>query len=138
MGLSISASAAIIFIASVIVFGTLLGAFDSVQTSYLDAQRDAQDRTNDIMNTKIAITTLDLANGTLTIVNKGETTLAASEVNILIDGKLADDRVSSREVYGNIGSDLWMPGETLILTLSGNLTDASFMVVCGNGVTAYL
>ena len=93
MGLSISASAAIIFIASAIVFGTLLGAFTNAEHAMLDAQREAQTRAVEETNTHLAISSINTDNGTVAITNEGDITLSIGKIDLFIDGVLSNDRI---------------------------------------------
>jgi archaellum component FlaF (FlaF/FlaG flagellin family) len=137
MGLSVSASVAIIFVASAIVFGTLLGAFNNAQHSVLDAQRSAQERAVEETYTHLTITNLDIVNGTLTIKNEGDVTLNVRNVDLFINGTTANDRIISESIDGSGPTDLWMPGEELIVSITGDLTSASIKVVCENGISAH-
>ncbi len=137
MGLSISASAAIIFIASVIVFGNLLTAFDSGENALMDARSASMHRQNDMSVTHMTITGVDRENGTISIVNDGGLTLHVDQVELFLNGNLSNDLVSSRSVAGNQATDLWMSAETLTMHISSDLNGTQVQVVSENGFTAH-
>ncbi len=137
MGLSISVSAAIIFVASVIVFGNLLAAFDNFEQALVDARRESQDRQDSVLRDSIAITAVDLENRSIALSNEGEETLAINALNLFLNGTLSDDAIASTSVDGRSSTNLWMPQETLVITVDRSLNDTLVWVVDANGVTAY-
>jgi archaeal flagellar protein FlaF len=137
MGLSVSASIAILFVATVIVFGTLLSAYDGTQHTKLVAERDAADRHAVTLGTKITVADVDPGNGTVYIHNEGSQTLLVDHLDILVNGTLANSRINSTRLDDGTHTNIWMPGETLVMELNGPLTDAQIMVVTENGITAY-
>jgi flagellar protein FlaF len=137
MGLSISASAAIIFVASVIVFSSVLGAMDKAEQSIINAQQASMDRQGDALLTHITITGVDRDNRTISVLNDGSVTLSLSDVDIMLDGVLSNDRIVSESVQGVDDTDIWLPDEVLILQMNGDLDGAAIMVVVGDGITAY-
>jgi flagellar protein FlaF len=137
MGMSVSIATAIIFIASLIAFASVLGALDEVQSSVLEAQRLSSEREVEALHTSIAITSIDGPNGTIEVTNSGEVTLSYEGLNILVNGTLSNDRVSSMTIEGNNDSKLWMPGEVLIIDLDKDLEGASIKIVTANGASVY-
>lgn len=137
MGMSVSIATAIIFIASLLAFASVLGALDEVQSSVLEAQRSSSEREVEALHTSIAITSIDRSNGTIEVANNGEVTLSYEGLNILVNGTLSNDRVSSMTIEGRNDSKLWMPGEVLIIDLDGDLEGASIKIVTANGASVY-
>ncbi len=137
MGLSISASAAIIFVASVIVFGNLLAAFDNFEQALVDARRESQDRQDGILHDRISITAVDVENRTVTLLNEGTETLSISSLDVFLNGTLSDDAIVSTSVNGSTSTNIWFPLETLVITVGSSLNDTLIRVVDANGVAAY-
>lgn len=137
MGLSVSAATAIIFIAVVLVFGALLGAWDKGQDYLLDSQREIESRHADLLNTRVSIANVDQGQNTITIINDGSVTLDVTDVDLLIDGVLSNDKISDWTVGGVSNTFIWMPTEELVLTLSFDIKGEDIAVITGNGVVAY-
>jgi archaellum component FlaF (FlaF/FlaG flagellin family) len=104
----------------------------------LDAQREAQTRAVEETNTHLAVSSINTDNGTVAITNEGDITLSIGKIDLFIDGVLSTGRITSRTIMGSGPTDLWMPGEDLVLIISGDLTGASIKVVCENGASAHL
>jgi len=117
MGFSVSASVAILFAAMLIGFGMFhSAAFDTVER-VTDARSDARDDLLVQQNTAINVTgaVFFSSNNTtrVTVDNDGATTLKVSETDLLLDNEYRTDFDS--EVAGNAATDLWQPGEELLL-----------------------
>jgi archaeal flagellar protein FlaF len=137
MGLSISASAAIIFIASVIVFGNLLAAFDNFEQALVDARRDSTDRQDGVLHDRISITAVDPDNRTVTLLNEGTEILTISSLNLFLNGTLMDDAIVSTSVNGSSSTNIWFPLEALVISVDRSLNETFVQVVDANGVVAY-
>jgi flagellar protein FlaF len=137
MGMSVSIATAIIFIASLISFASIVGALDEAQNALMEAQRTSSEREVEELHTSIAITSIDRLNGTIEVMNSGDVTLSLNEIDILINGTMGNDLVSSMVVEGHEGSRLWMPGETLSVTMNGALEGAVIKIVTANGASIH-
>jgi flagellar protein FlaF len=137
MGLSISVSAAIIFIATVIVFGNLLGAYDHFEQAVVDAQKDSYEREDGVLRDRIAITAVDVENRTISLTNEGSETIQVTSLDLFLNGTLSNDAIITFAVEGSPSTRLWFPGETLVMTVDGELNHTLIGVVDGNGVAAY-
>lgn len=137
MGLSISVSAAIIFIGTVIVFGNLLGAYDNFEQALVDAQRDSNERENGVLHDRISISSVDVDDRTVSLANEGSETIHITSLDLFLNGTLSNDAIASMSVNGSSNTKLWFPGETLVLTVDGRLNETLIRVVDGNGVAAY-
>jgi archaeal flagellar protein FlaF len=137
MGLSISASASIIFVASVLVFGALLGAFNTAQHLVVDAQRSSNERVKDAMQTHITIIGVDGENSTIKVANDGSITLDLSGFDIFLNGTMSKQLITNISVDGNNSTRLLMPFETVEIVVNADLTGTPIEVVTGNGVKAY-
>jgi len=140
MGFSVSGSAAIVFIAAFVSVGILYsGAYNGYE-DVTAAQENQADRALDQRNTDIMIATTSHndSNGNLTVevLNQGSTTLTVSETDVVVDGVYQASWASSN-VSGTSGTDIWAPGETLNVTLSGFTQQPQRVkVVSGTGVSA--
>ena len=137
MGLSISVSAAIIFIGTVIVFGNLLGACDNFEQALVDAQRDSNERENGVLHDRISISSVDVDDRTVSLANEGSETIHITSLDLFLNGTLSNDAIASMSVNGSSNTKLWFPGETLVLTVDSGLNETLIRVVDGNGVAAY-
>ncbi len=137
MGVSISVAAAIIFIASTVVFGTMISAFDGAQQSLIDAQRTSYDREQAASHTEILINTIDRENGTITMVNKGPITLPLYGLDIFLNGTLNNDAISAINITDHPDSKIWLPNDVLTIDFDHDLNETSVKIVTNNGVTIY-
>lgn len=137
MGMSVSIATAIIFIASLISFASIIGALDGAQDALTEANRMSSEREVDALHTSITIASIDRQNGTMRVINSGEVTLSVSETDILINGTLSNDRVSSMAVEDHDGSKIWLPGEALSISIDGGLEGAAIKIVTANGASVY-
>jgi flagellar protein FlaF len=122
MGFSVSGSAALIFAAMFVSFGTLYPAVANGYERVADAQADASDRLLDQKNTEIEVVSAayDDANETISVsvVNAGTSSLTVSGTDIIVDNVyLPPSAIVSRTVDGRSTTDLWLPGETLNVTV---------------------
>lgn len=141
MGFSVSGSAAIVFAAMFIAFGSFHTATVNGFESVSDAQSDRTDRTLDRQNTAIELDAAtydpDASGGTLTVRvnNTGTTDLAVDAVDLLGDNEYLIPNATSVDGDGSTG--LWLPGERLTLVRDGLGSDPGRVkVVTGPGVAA--
>jgi len=137
MGMSVSIATAIIFIASLISFASVLSTLDGCQDTLMEAQRTNSEREVETLHTSIAISSIDRQNGTVEVMNNGDVTLSLDEVNVLVNGRLSDELVSSMTVEGHDGSGLWMPGEVLSISIDMELEGAAISIVTANGTSIH-
>jgi archaellum component FlaF (FlaF/FlaG flagellin family) len=137
MGLSVSVSVAILFVATVIVFGTLLSAYDGSQHAQVEAQKDVVVRQAEALQTRISISNIDAANGTVSLANQGSYTLSVDKLNVLLNGTLSDESITSAKLNDGTSTNVWMPGEVLVLNLNKTLNGVQVMIVTENGVMAF-
>lgn len=122
MGFSVSASAAIVFVGFVVAFTTLYPAaangFERVTDARADVDEDRLERQNTAI--ELATASYDGAADTLTVAvnNTGTTELSVSETDLLVDNTYW---TGTRDVEGDTSTDVWLPGETLTITV-GNVT----------------
>lgn len=136
MGFSVSASAAIIFIGFVVAFTTLYPVAANGLERVTDAREDVNDRALDRQNTAIELANTSYDNGTLTVEvnNTGTTELSVSETDLLVDNT---HWTGDRSVEGDSDTDVWLPGETLTITVENlSMSPERVKVVTENGVEA--
>ena len=130
MGFSVSGSAAIIFIGVIVAAGIALPPVVGSFGSLAGAQGEQVDRGIDALNTEIEIelARYDDENDELTldIVNTGSTTLSRTGASVLVDGDIKP---------GVAGEGLWVPGETITVTVEDVTTEPDRVkVVVENGI----
>ena len=139
MGLSVSASFAILAVAFFIGVAPLIESVFYASNRLMEGANDVADWKMTWARTKIQ---LDNAtwNGTLTLVNVtniGSTVLSVDGVSVLINGTYVPHNVTNATVEGK-STDIWSPNEKLRLELNVTaLTDERVLVVTGNGVAKY-
>lgn len=139
MGFSVSGSAAIVFIGVIVAAGiaipTIVGSFGSMA----DAQGQQTDRGIEALNTDIEIeeTTYDDTEAELEIRlrNTGSTTLSVADTSVLLDGEIPPGEDLTTDVEGDVDAALWLPAETLNVTVENVDPDPERVkIVTENGV----
>ncbi|MFW5924217.1 MAG: fla cluster protein FlaF [archaeon] len=150
MGFSVSASTAIIFIAALVSVGMLYTSAYNGFESVSDATIDQHERALDTQNTAINVTnvthdtsgTTDYVN--VTVENEGSNALHVSSTDVLLNGTYVES-FDSRTVettdqaytVSENGTDLWLPGETLHVSIHQNVSKPfEVKVVSDLGVAA--
>ncbi|WP_410764987.1 fla cluster protein FlaF [Haloferax sp. DFSO60] len=139
MGFGVSGSTAIIFLGVLIATGTLYTATSNASENILDAQDADAEQTLERTNTRITISnaTYNMTNTSLVVnvTNTGATTLAVDETTLLVDN-VYNDTAGVTTVDGNQATNLWYPGEHLIMNVSLGTPPNRVKVVTGTGVAA--
>lgn len=140
MGFSVSGSAAIVFIGLIVAAGiaipSVVGSFGSMAS----AQGQQTDRGVETLNTDIAIETATYnasGNDDLEIraSNTGSTSLSVNGTTVLVDGDIPASADVTTDVEGDGAADLWLPGETLNVTVGNqNQEPTRVKLVTENGV----
>lgn len=129
MGISVSASTAIIFAGLLVVLGAMYpvaaNGFDRVAT----ANSDAQDRHLDAQNTHLEFVaaTYD-GEGTLTVEadNTGTVALSIPDTSLVVGNEYVAFEGEEAAIDGDVDGDgdttteLWLPGETLQLSIDAD------------------
>ncbi|WP_144798315.1 flagellin [Halorubrum depositum] len=131
MGVSVSASTAIIvaglFFAFTAFYPVAANGFDRVT----DAQQGIQERSLERQNTDFAVTNATYDGTTLTVnaTNDGSVGLVASDATLVVGNEYVDvgGPNATTTVDGDGDTELWLGGETLTVTV--NETDLSTDVV---------
>ncbi|GEM_PF-649858 len=122
MGLSVSASAAIVMIGFVLVFGTLYPAIESSQEIKNEARSQWLDWRDEKQNAEMSVDSVEYIEQdtrlNISLKNTGDTAFAISELEVLLDGVYSTDKVTGYVVDQRIeNTDIWNPGQDLNLTL---------------------
>lgn len=137
MGFSVSATTAIVFIGLFISFGMFYSATWNGFEEVSDARSAATELTLDRQNTALAVThaAYDAGNDTLnvTVVNDGSTTLSVTDTDLLVDNELQTAFVK-RTAGGDAETEIWLPGERLVLEVSLASAPTRVKVVTAGGV----
>lgn len=137
MGFSVSGSAAIVFIAAFVSVGILYTAAYNGYEEITVAEDGQADRLLQQRNTDVSIVGTSYnateTNFTVQIMNDGSTSLSVSETDVVLDGAYQ----SAWESYNVSGSttDVWVPGETLNVTVNSSSDPGRVKVVTGTGVS---
>ena len=120
MGFGTSGSALIIFAALFLTLSTLYTATTNATERVRDAQDARTDHQRTIQQTQIDVTDATYnttsTNFTLRVTNTGESTLSVDRVDAVVDGEYLDSTDFERATVEGRTSDVWRPGETLVLT----------------------
>ena len=81
MGFSVSAATALLFIAGVITFASISGAFYAAEGQLSDAQNTYYNNSIDLKECNATIKAVDTVNDTITILNDGSITIDIFELN---------------------------------------------------------
>ncbi len=139
MGFSVSGSAAIIFIGLIVAAGIAIPSIVGSFGSLAGAQGQQVDRGIDSLNTEFDVWTATYDNGSdeleLRLNNTGSTSLSVNGTTVLVDGVVPSDGDVSTTVEADPGASLWLPGETLTITIGGE-TEAPerVKIVTENGI----
>lgn len=138
MGFSVSGATVVLFLGMVVSLGIAYsGAFNAFE-QVDDAYHDDADRLLEQKNTAIEVANVSW-NGTdrltVEVENTGSTSLSVSDTDLLVDNAYQETFVT-RTVGGNPDTDLWLPGETLTLTVTADQEPTRVKVVTETGVSA--
>ncbi len=123
MGMSVSVSASIILIGAILILGLMYPALqvsdrkvNEAKQEWLTDQLKKQRSNMDVLDCSYNDTSERL---NLSVKNSGSTTLHLNTIDILVNGTYRTDKInlSSTSVEGNDGTNLWMAGTFLNLTL---------------------
>lgn len=142
MGFSVSSSFAVIAFGMFVATSALYGATANAAEDRQDARTDQQLHRETIADTSINITsTTVLTTGCgveVAVNNTGSTTLVVNETDLLVDGEYRTGWEADATVDGDADTDLWHPGEQLVISVTEGVSEAPdrVKVVTGPGVAA--
>ncbi|WP_435063394.1 hypothetical protein [Halobaculum sp. EA56] len=135
MGLSVSASAGVVFLGVFLAVGIVYPAAANGFERVSDARHDAADRALEQANTGVNVTeaTYNSTSDTLVVnaTNDGTTTLDVGDATLFADNDLANATVT---VEGDGSTDVWLPGETARFEVSLSTAPDRVQVVVDHGV----
>jgi flagellar protein FlaF len=124
MGFSVSGAAAIIFASMFIAFGAWYTAVDNSFQQIDDAEDDQIEGSLEAANTAIELSSA-VYNASesdqqfeIRANNTGTTELSLNSTTLLLDSELEAGWQADAEVDSNGETDLWLPGEELVITLT--------------------
>jgi flagellar protein FlaF len=136
LGFSVAAAAAILFAGGLVSLTVVMQANDSASKDLRDARELADKRTADQLNTRISLIN-GTANGTaveFNLTNNGSVIIHLNTLEVLVNGTLLTGAVTLRTVDGASSTNLWAPGQTLHMRLTGALSGpATVKVVTDTG-----
>jgi len=116
MGISVSASAGVVFLGVFLAVGIVYPAAANGFEQVSDARHDAADRALAQANTDVTVAnaTYNTTTGTLVVnaTNDGTTTADVSDATLLVDNEIPASADTTVAVEGDAGTDVWLPGET--------------------------
>lgn len=141
MGFSVSGAAAILLLASFIVFSIGFTAAANGLQTVSDAQEANARQDVAQANTAIAIedvTATPDGAGEIQVANTGTQELSVEAVTVFVAGEVVPPTAVTTTVNGVSDTDVWAPGDTLTLQLSaGTVSDGDrVVVVTEHGIAA--
>lgn len=119
MGLSLSGTAAVVFIGGILIFGTLYPTIRSSTSIVEEAKEEWSDFKNEKIRSNVEIESIKNTSYTnVTMNNTGDSVLDIRELEILINGEYSTERIVNSTVEENKeNTNIWAPDQELTLTL---------------------
>jgi len=140
MGFSVSSSFAVVAFGAFVVMTALYTATTNAAESRQDAAAEQREHREAVVETAIAITSTDVLTAPcgieVAVNNTGGTELSVDGTDLLIDGEYRTGWAADATVDGDNGTDVWLPGERLVVTVTDGIDTAPdrVKVVSGPGV----
>lgn len=143
MGVSVSASTAILLVAAMVSFGMVYSAQDVAQEVVMEAQQLMTERQQDMLATSLVIypvgsfynDTLVFQYSNITVKNTGNMVIQLDQLRLLVNGQFTS---FNPVLEGGITSNFLMPKEVVVLVTGQEFRVDELnriMVVTGNGVS---
>lgn len=138
MGFSVSGSAVIVFIGLVVAAGIAVPPLMGSVGNLASAQGTQIDQGTERLNTDVEIASAtyddDAEELEIELENAGTTSLSVADTDLLVDGAIQTDADGlETAVEANGDAELWLPAETLTMTVDATDPDR-VKVVTGNGI----
>lgn len=141
-GFATSASLLLVFVGLFVALGALHAVAANTEERVREARADAREHHHAVRETAVNVTEATWDgddNLTLRIENTGDVTLSVSDADTVVDGTYVGVGDYERVDVAGADSDLWRPGEVLVLededTVAGfATTPGRVLVVTGPGV----
>jgi flagellar protein FlaF len=138
VGFSVSGSAAIIFVGVMVAAGIAVPSLVGSMGALADSQGEQVDRGIDALNTEFNITSAtynsSISTLTLKVKNTGSTTLGVNGTSVLVGGEIPDNGDVTTEVEGDSSAGLWLPGDTLTITVNPADSKGRVKIAAENGI----
>jgi flagellar protein FlaF len=120
MGFSVAAAAAILFAGGIVCVSIVMQAVDTANGDLREARAAEDARMRERLDSRVALVN-GTANGTavdLNLTNDGSAVIHVNAIDILLNGTLYSQNITSKAVEGSSATNLWAPGQTLRLQLA--------------------
>jgi len=140
MGFSVSGSMVIVLLGLFIAAGAMYGSLSNTMEAVSDAREDRDDAADRLRHTDVQIDGVTLLSNAscsvaVTATNAGDTDLALNRTDLLFDNEYRAGWQADATVDGDAGTDLWLPGESLTVEVTGLVTAPDrIRLVSGPGV----
>lgn len=116
------------------VFNTLSSNYELLRKA--DIKKEEIDYNQ--LHTFLSVDNVSYSSGTVTInaTNDGNTIIETDKIEVLFDGELYTDNISSTKIDGNEAS-IWIPEETLTIEVNSSLNPSRVKLVADNGASDY-
>lgn len=125
MGFSVSGSLALVLLGSFIAVSAVVASSGNTMERLTDARGDQGSRFDAVHDTEIEIKSVTFSGTdtdcdvTVQVNNTGSSTLTLPETSLLIENRYEEAWRDGATVNGDAGTDLWLPGEQLSVTRTG-------------------
>ncbi|CAI49138.1 fla cluster protein FlaF [Natronomonas pharaonis DSM 2160] len=139
MGFSVSGSAVIVFIGLVVAAGIAVPPLMGSVGNLASAQGTQIDQGTERLNTDVEIAAAtyddDAEELDIELENTGTTSLSVADTDLLVDGAMQTDADNlATTVEGDADAELWLPAETLTMTVGATTEPDRVKVVTENGI----
>lgn len=126
-GLSTAASLLVVFVALFLALGSLYTVTANTVERVADAREEQRDRQDSVAETAVEISSATWdpndANFTVTVNNTGDRALRVPASDTVVDGTYVPIEDYERVEVDGEDSDLWRPGERLVIEDADTVTD---------------
>lgn len=142
MGFSVSGSVVVVLLGLFIALGTFYTSGANTMERLSEAEADRADHLRHVQESAVNVTSVTITDDTacdigITATNTGSTTLALPDVDLLLDNVVVTDWQDAASVDGDSDTDLWLPGEQLVVNRTDRSTAPDHTkLVTGVGVTS--
>ena len=124
MGVSVSASFAVVAVGLFIAMGLFHAAATNSYEQFRDASEERRDREATVRATTLNVTAAEVIDATdctvrVNVTNEGETELELNDTDVLVNGRYQAGWQPGATVDGEADTDVWLPGERLSLNVTG-------------------
>ncbi len=116
------------------VFSTLSSNYELLRKADIEKGKIEYDQIHTFLN----VDNVSFNSGTVTInaTNDGSTVIQTDKIEVLLDGNLYTDNITSTTVQGE-DVNIWIPDETLTIEVNSSLNPSRVKLVADNGASDY-